>query len=51
MATGSSSDVMESSSRIKGYKNKRLDLEEGRRKRHDESIILRKTKREDQVCG
>lgn len=41
----------ESSSRIKSYKNKGQDLEEGRRRREEEGVQLRKAKREEQVCS
>ena len=35
--------------RIKSYKNKALDSQEMRRRREEEGIQLRKTKREEQV--
>ena len=38
-------------SRIKSYKNKGQDLEEGRRRREEEGVQLRKAKREEQVCS
>lgn len=39
-----------SENRIQNYKNKGLDVEKGRRKRHEENIELRKSKRDDQVA-
>ena len=38
-----------SSTRIKSYKTKGLDLEEGKRKRLEEDIQLRKSRRDEQV--
>ena len=40
----------EGSCRIRSYKNKGLDLEEGRRRRHAENIQLRKSRRDEQVA-
>lgn len=37
-------------SRLKSYKTRGLNVEEVRRKRGEEGIQLRKSKREDQVC-
>lgn len=37
--------------RLKSYKNKGQDLEEGRRRREEEGVQLRKAKREEQVCS
>ena len=36
-------------SRLKSYKNKGQDLEEGRRRREEEGVQLRKAKRDEQV--
>ena len=36
--------------RLKSYKHKGQDLEEGRRRREEEGVQLRKAKREEQVC-
>ena len=49
MAT--SSDSVEMDARIKSYKNKGFNLHEGKKKRHEESVLLRKSKREDQVTS
>ena len=35
--------------RLKSYKNKGQDLDEGRRRREEEGIQLRKTRRDEQV--
>lgn len=35
--------------RLKSYKTKGLDMEEGRRRREEEGIQLRRSKREEQV--
>lgn len=37
--------------RLKSYKNKGQDLEEGRRRREEEGVQLRKAKREEQVSS
>ncbi len=42
--------VSDESSRIKDYKHKGFDLEKGRKKRLEEGIQLRKSKRDEQVC-
>lgn len=39
-----------SENRLKSYKTKGLDMEEGRRRREEEGIQLRRSKREEQVC-
>ena len=49
MAT--SSDSVDMDARIKSYKNKGFNLHEGKKKRHEESVLLRKSKREDQVTS
>ena len=36
--------------RLKSYKTKGLDAEELRKRREDEGLVLRKSKREEQVC-
>ena len=46
MASAGSDD---SSKRIKHYKHKGFDLEEGRKKRYEEGVQLRKSKRDEQV--
>ena len=38
-------------SRLKSYKHKGQDLEEGRRRREEEGVQLRKARREEQVCS
>lgn len=49
MAASAQSDSSDDTVRLKSYKYKGLDFEEGRRKRQEESVSLRKSKREDQV--
>ena len=49
MADGAQPDSSEDTVRLKSYKYKGLGFEEGRRKRQEESVSLRKSKREDQV--
>lgn len=36
--------------RMKAYKNRALDTSEMRRRREEEGVQLRKSKREEQVC-
>ena len=38
-------------SRLKSYKTRGLNVEEVRRKREEEGVQLRKSKREEQVCS
>ena len=48
MATGGE-DAKKQSTRIKSYKTRGLDVEEVRRRKEEEGVQLRKSKREEQV--
>lgn len=49
VATGRMASKGASENRLKSYKTKGLDMEEVRRRREEEGIQLRRSKREEQV--